>query len=69
MKNYSNNGKEGFCMYDIWYYDRDSHSVGITTINSMEELYEWFVDHRGYNCAVLITNITEHREPDENDED
>jgi hypothetical protein len=54
-------------MYDIWYYHRDSHSVGITTVNSMDELYVWFRENGGYDCAVIITNICEHREPTDED--
>ena len=61
------NRKEGFCMYDIWYYHRDSHSVGVTTVNSMDELYAWFRENYGYNCAVIITNICKHREPTDED--
>lgn len=49
-------------MYDVWYYDRDAHSTGSTTVDTMEELYEWFVRNGGISCAVLITNITEHRD-------
>lgn len=56
-------------MYDIWFYDRDSHSTGKTVIGSIDELYDWFRRNRGYNCAVIITNICEHREHEEEEED
>ena len=49
-------------MYDIWYYDRDAHTTGKTIVNSIEELYNWFMRNGGYCCSVIITNICEHRD-------
>lgn len=52
-------------MYDIWFYDRDEHSTGVAVVSSMDELYDWFMTNRGYNCSVIITNICEHEKPTE----
>ena len=52
-------------MYDIWYYDRDAHSTGKATVDTMDELYNWFMKNRGYCCSVIITNICEHRDDEE----
>lgn len=49
-------------MYDIWYYDRDAHTTGKKIVNSIEELYDWFMRNGGYCCSVIITNICEHRD-------
>lgn len=54
-------------MYDIWFYDRDEHSTGKTVVNSIDELYDWFIRNHGYNCSVIITNICEHTEDTDED--
>lgn len=54
-------------MYNIWYYDRDAHTTDKKTVNSIDELYDWFMRSGGYCPSVLITNIYEHR--DDNDEE
>lgn len=52
-------------MHEIWYYDRDSHTTDIVIVNSIEELYDWFIRSRGYTCSVIIKNICEHREDED----
>lgn len=52
-------------MYDIWFYIRDEHSTSKITVNTMEELYDWFMRNGGYCCSVIIMNICEHHEYDE----
>lgn len=54
-------------MYDIWFYDRDGHSTGKAVVSSIDELYDWFRRNRGYNCAVIITNICVHTEDTDED--
>ncbi len=27
------------------------------TVNTMDELYDWFMRNGGYDCSVIITNI------------
>jgi hypothetical protein len=52
-------------MYDIWYYDRDAHSTGKVTVDTIDELYNWFMKNGGYCCSVIITNMCEHRDDEE----
>ena len=49
-------------MFDIWYYDPDGHSTGIITVDTIEELHEWFISNGGPAMSVLVTNICKHRE-------